>query len=204
MNTQTIIQNITEGLQKYSYVVKENDILTIVLAGVQIKKAEIVLHVALTGSGGKATIAGIFIGKKSSDIRLHTTQIHQAPETTSNLLVKSVLSDGSSFNFNGSIRVEKIAQKTDAYQRNENLLVGDGAHAISNPTLEILANDVKCTHGSTTGPINAEELWYLESRGIPQIAAKKLIVEGYVSGAINLVEDPLIRDRLWQKIRSAI
>ncbi len=204
MNTQTVIQDIQDGVHKYNYRVKHNVKLTIVLIALKIRKADIILSVDLASSGATATIVGIFLGEKMSGIRLHTTQNHKAPVTTSNLLVKSVLPEEATFTYSGSIRVEKNAQKTDAYQRNENLIVGIGAHATSNPSLEILANDVRCTHGSTTGPIDSEELWYLESRGISGMAAQKLIVEGYVSRAVNLIKDTQIRDRLWQKIRSAI
>jgi Fe-S cluster assembly protein SufD len=204
MNTRTIIQDVTDGAHQFKYRVKENAKLTIVLTGLKIRKAEMALHINLAAPGATVIIIGIFVGGKSSDIRLNTTQVHQAPGTTSNLLVKSVLFDEATFTYAGSIRVEKNAQKTDAYQRNENLLIGIGTHATSNPSLEILANDVRCTHGSATGPINSEELWYLQSRGISLQSARQLIVEGYVRGAVNLVEDTRIRDQLWQKILSAI
>ena len=204
MKTQTIIQNITHGVYRYEYPVQKNTELTVVLTGFKIRRAEVTLTVNLTAPGAAATIVGIFLGSKSSDIRIHTAQVHQAPGTTSNLLVKSVLPDGARFSYAGTIRVEKHAQLTDAYQRNENLLTGTGAHAVSKPSLEILANDVKCTHGSATGPINPEELWYLQSRGISPPSARKLIVEGYMRSAVDLVKDSVVRDRLWQKTRSAI
>jgi Fe-S cluster assembly protein SufD len=199
-----IIEDITDGVHEYTYRVRQNTKLTIVLTGLKIHESKITLTVDLAGTGAKATIVGIFFGGISSDIRLHTKQTHLAPLTTSNLLVKSVLSDNASFHYDGSIRIEKAAQKTDAYQRNENLLIGEGSHTISKPTLEILANDVRCTHGSTTGPIDPEELWYLNSRGISGKSAKKLIVEGYFSKAVNLIEDSQIKSDLWQKIRSKL
>jgi len=204
MKTKNIIQNITNGVHEYSYQIKDKKNYTIVLAAFSVQKLDISLSVYLAAPGAVVSIVGIFLGGKSSDVHLHTLQVHQAPNTTSNLLVKTVLSDGATFNYDGRIRVEKLAQKTDAYQRNENLLIGVGSHATSDPSLEILANDVRCTHGSITGPIDPEELWYLESRGISLTSAKQLMVEGHFLSAVNLVSDSQIRDQLWQKIRSEI
>jgi len=202
--SQTILHELSEGDSQFEYTVEEGVKATIVLTSLKNRRARVNLVVRLAGRGSSATIIGIFLGAKSSDVRMQTSQIHAAPATVSNLLVKSVLHDKSQFNYGGSIRVEKDAQKTDAYQRNENLLTGIGAHATSTPSLEILANDVRCTHGSTTGPVDQAELWYLESRGISPQNAEKLIVEGYISAAVGLVDDLQIRDLLWQKIRAAI
>jgi Fe-S cluster assembly protein SufD len=204
MNDKTIILEITEGVHTYTFKVHADSQLTVIMSGIKIKKADVSLTVELIGPGAKATVVGIFLGKKTSDIRVHTVQQHSAPATASNLLVTSVLHGNAMFSYDGRIRIEKSAQKTDAYQRNENLLAGDGARAVSRPSLEILANDVRCKHGAATGPVDPEELWYLESRGISAAGARRLIVGGRVMRALNLIEDSVIRSELWQKIHSAL
>ncbi len=149
---------ITEGENNSDVRVPAGKSLTLVLTAVHVRNARVNLSVRLVGKGATATITGIIIAGGEEKVQLHTLQSHQAPDTTSDLLIKTVLSDRATCLYDGGIRVEKKAQKTDAYQRNENLLVSGRAYAESKPSLEILANDVRCTHGSTTGPIDDEEL----------------------------------------------
>jgi Fe-S cluster assembly protein SufD len=158
------------------------------------------LTVRLTGIDSNATITGILIGKGDIRQTLHTMQIHEAAGTTSDLLVKTVLSDRAKCLYDGGIRVEKKARKTNAYQRNENLLLSGRAYAESKPSLEILANDVRCTHGSTTGPVDEQELWYLTTRGIPKAAGEKLITEGFIRSALMRIGDKGIINKLWQTL----
>ena len=139
--------------------------------------------VVLNGTGASATITGVLIGKKHTKQVLHTMQIHVAAETTSNLLIKTVLSGRALSIYDGGVRIEKSAQKSDAYQRNENLLLSDHAYAESKPSLEILANDVRCTHGATVGPVDPTQLWYLMSLGISKKKAQDVIVEGFIQSA---------------------
>jgi Fe-S cluster assembly protein SufD len=96
--------------------------------------------------------------------------------------------------------VEKKAQKTDAYQRNANLLLSETAYAESKPSLEILANDVRCTHGATVGPVSDEELWYLATRGIPKKQAESLIVEGFFKSALEFVDDESVKSAILQSV----
>lgn len=156
--------------------------------------------VELLGRGAKATITGVIIGKGETQIKLHTLQHHSAPETTSDLLVKGVLYGQAKLAYDGKIVVDKEAQKTDAYQRNENLLMGHLAKAESKPGLEIFANDVRCTHGATVGMIDAEQMWYLKSRGIEQSVAENLIVNGFLSSGFVRITDELVREELMRKI----
>jgi len=158
------------------------------------------LTVTLAGRGASATITGILIGNNNAKQSLHTMQIHQAPDTTSDLLVKTLLSDSAKCLYDGGIRVEKKAQKTNAYQRNENLLLSGRAYAESKPSLEILANDVRCTHGATAGPIDPEQVWYLSTRGVSPAAAQKIIAEGFIASALMRVSDKSIIDKLWQTL----
>ncbi len=162
--------------------------------------ADVDLEVRLVRPGARAVITGIVFGSGETKISIHTMQIHEAPETLSDLLVKSVLSDRAKCLYDGGIRVEKRAQKTDAYQRNENLLLTGRAYAESKPSLEILANDVRCTHGAATGPVDGEQLWYLATRGMPQPQGETLITEGFIRSALMRLPDARIINKLWQTL----
>jgi Fe-S cluster assembly protein SufD len=121
----------------------------------------------------------MFEGRGADEYRIHTVQHHIAPNSTSNLLIKGVFNDHSKFHYTGLVKIDKGAQQSHAYQKNQNLLMSPGAYVQSEPFLEILANEVFCTHGSTTGKINEEELTYLASRGVEREKAKELIIEGF-------------------------
>ena len=156
--------------------------------------------VHLAGRGASATIIGLITGSKHGKIRMHTLQHHKAPDTTSNLLVKSVLSDASEIFYDGSILVDLCAQKTDAYQRNENLLLDEHTHATSSPALEILANDVRCTHGAVVKTLDENELWYLATRGIDRDMGRDMIATGFLESALDRIPDAGERALVEQKI----
>ncbi len=126
-------------------------------------------------------IYGVYQGKDQERFQIETIQHHLAPQSTSNLLIKGIFDDRCQFLYRGLIRIEKEAQKSHAYQKNQNLLLSPSVFVDSKPELEILANDVFCTHGSTTGYINQEELYYLQTRGLTKKQAEKLIIEGFLS-----------------------
>lgn len=133
-------------------------------------------------------IFAIYRGKNHDRFHLSTIQHHLAPASKSNLLVKGVFADYSQFIYQGLIRIEKNAQKSNAYQKNQNLLLSSNTFVDSKPQLEILANDVICTHSSTTGQINQDEIYYLQTRGLTSDQTKSLIIEGFLSdvyGRIN-------------------
>ena len=131
---------------------------------------------------------------------MHTLQHHKAPDTTSNLLVKSVLSGSSEIFYEGSILVDLCAQKTDAYQRNENLLLDEHTHATSSPALEILANDVRCTHGAVVKTLDENELWYLATRGIDRKTGRDMIASGFLASALDRIPNVDERALVEQKI----
>lgn len=193
---KTIIQEIPEGNSTYQYTIRKGNALNLLLLASKRRKAIVHAAVRLAGKGASATIVGIVLGNDTSDISLHTLQQHEAPETTSNLLVKTVLTGQATCRYDGGIRVEKRAQKTDAYQRNENLLLSDQAHAESKPTLEIFANDVRCTHGATVGHIPEDQLWYLATRGIGRAKGQELVVSGFLKSAVEKVSDNQARVRV--------
>ena len=142
----------------------------------------------IKSSGINLDIYGLFVGKKADDFQLKTNQYHIAPNSTSNLLIKGVFDDQSQFIYQGLIKIEKTGQKSHAYQKNKNLILSEKVYVDSRPFLEILANDVFCTHGSTTGKINKESLFYLKSRGFDQKTAEKLYVSGFIQEVIDKIK----------------
>ncbi len=201
---QTLVLSLGVKVHDVECVVLRNAKLTLVVHMLRVNKVDAKVIVRLAGTGAEATIIGIVIGSGDARIRLHTLQLHEAPGTTSNLLVKTALSDRALCVIDGGIRVEKSAQKTDAYQRNENLLLSETAHAESKPSLEILANDVRCTHGATVGPVSKEETWYLATRGIERLQAENLLVSGFFRKAVDLIEDVRVRQAFWKFVEGAL
>ncbi len=190
------VEPLPSGESMWEYRVSAGVKLDLVLTTKKNKSADARVVVKLTGRGSAATITGILVAKGEEKLVLHTSQVHQAPDTTSDLLIKTILSDHARCLYDGGIRVEKSAQKTDAYQRNENLLLSGRAYAESKPSLEILANDVRCTHGATAGPIDEEQLWYLQTRGIGVESGQRLVVDGFIQSALTRIGDGRVRDRL--------
>ncbi len=186
------------------HIVSKNDHLTWVMLFSENSPSSFKAVVELEGPGAKVQLIGIVIGSGDKQLSLETVQLHKAPLTTSSLLVKSILADRSKFNYDGTIRVERVAQKTDAYQRNENLILSPRAQAESHPTLEILANDVRCTHGATIGTLSIEELWYLRSRGIAPGEARRLMIYGFLESALATVGDPILYKTISRRIASRL
>jgi len=142
-------------------------------------------------------IYGLYVGKGNDQFNIKTIQHHIAPNSFSNLLVKGVFFDQAKFFYRGLVRIEKGAQKSHAYQKNQNLVLSSNVDIDSKPDLEILANDVFCTHGSTTGYLNEEQIFYLKSRGLNDSQAKDLLIEGFV-GEIKekLKVNPQLADKI--------
>jgi Fe-S cluster assembly protein SufD len=129
-------------------------------------------------------------------------QFHAAPNCRSNLISKNALNDQSKSVFSGMIKVLPSAYNTNAYQTNRNLLLSNEAQADSLPGLEILANEVKCSHGATTSKIDEQELFYLRSRGIPQKSAENLIALGFLEEILAMVKDEELNESIRHKIES--
>ena len=139
----------------------------------------------LRGSGGRSDMLAVSVASGAQEFDQRTLQVHEVPNTASDLLYKNSLEDQSRTIFAGLIRVKPGAHQTDAYQKVRNLLLSENAEANSAPGLEIEADDVRCTHGATSGQIEEEELFYLRSRGIPAKEAQRLIVHGFLKEAID-------------------
>jgi Fe-S cluster assembly protein SufD len=162
--------------------------------------ARVDLAAVMDQPGGVHELLGLCFGDDAQQFDFHTVQLHAAPHATSDLLFKSVLKDSARSAFAGLIQVAKGAQRTDAYLANRNLLLSDKARADSIPTLEIEANDVRCTHGATVGPIDEEQVYYLMTRGIPRPEAERMIVEGFLDPLLSRVPLERVRARLRQSI----
>lgn len=158
-------------------------------------------HSILKGEGSHAEMLALSVTDRDQEVDQRTLQTHLAPNTRSNLLFKNALADDSRTIFSGLIRVAEDAQKTDAYQSNRNLLLSDTAEANSLPGLEIQANDVRCTHGSTTGPIDETELFYMLSRGITRRKARELFVFGFFEEVIARIEHEQLGERIRELIQ---
>jgi len=143
------------------------------------------LEVIFQGKNSSAEIVVLVMPKPYTNITIRTKQIHKYPHSKSNLLIRSVIPDGSTVDYVGTIRIEKNAFQSDAYQKNETMLLGDTARIHTSPILEILNHDVKCTHGATSKPIPEEELLYLQSRGIPRFQARGMIIRGFIDDIIK-------------------
>jgi len=141
-------------------------------------------------------LLAVSVSDGSQEFDARTLQDHVSPHTASDLLYKNALKGHSRNTFGGLIRVEPHAHFTDAYQKVRNLLLDDDAEANSMPGLEILADNVKCTHGATSGQIDADEMFYLRSRGITPAVAQQLIVKGFLNEVIERLEQPAIADHL--------
>ena len=154
----------------------------------------------LAGEGAQGRMSGFYFTDGTQHLDHDTQQNHLAPHTTSDLLFKGALKGKSRSVWQGMIYVAPGAQKTDGYQANRNLVLSDGARADSIPGLEILADDVRCTHGATVGKLEQEPLFYLKSRGIPQAEAEKIVVEGFFDPIFQRIPFEGVRERFQEYI----
>jgi len=154
----------------------------------------------LVGEGARSDLLAVAVATNDQEFDARTLQDHISPRTASDLLYKNALDDRARCTFGGLIRVEPHAHFTDAYQKVRNLLLSDDSEANSMPGLEILADNVRCTHGATSGQINEEEMFYLRSRGIPVPVAQRLIVTGFLNEVVQRLDHAAIADYLNQLI----
>jgi Fe-S cluster assembly protein SufD len=155
----------------------------------------------LVGEGARSDLLAVAIAHGKQEFDARTLQDHVSPHTASDLLYKNALDNRARTTFGGLIRVEPHAHFTDAYQKVRNLLLSDDAEANSMPGLEILADNVRCTHGATSGQIDEDELFYLRTRGIPVKVAQHLIVTGFLNEVVQRLDQPAITAYLEQLIQ---
>ena len=157
-------------------------------------------EIDLVGEGSEGRMSGFYFTDGNQHLDHDTQQNHFAAHTTSDLLFKGALKDKSRSVWQGMIYVAPGAQKTDGYQSNPNLVLSKAARADSIPGLEILADDVRCTHGTTIGKIDENEVFYLNSRGIKRADAERLIIYGFFDPIMQRIPFERVRDRLQQAI----
>jgi Fe-S cluster assembly protein SufD len=175
-----------------------------VAGGFGSKKGKTRIQNDLAGPGATSRVTGAYFADGTQHLDYDTFQEHIAPSTTSDFAFKGGLRDNASAVWRGMIRVEKDAQKTNAYQENRNLMLSDTAHADSIPGLEILANDVRCTHGATLGQVDREQLFYLMARGLSRADAERLIVRGFFQDVLDRIELQPVREALGAALEARI
>ena len=152
------------------------DALVAAFGAAQLKEE---IRTVLKDRGAESRLNGVVLGNKGECFNFNTIDDHDAPDTKSSIDFRVALKDEAQSMYQGMIKVAKVAQKTEAFQSNKNLLLGEGAHADSIPKLEILADDVKCSHGATVGAVDRNQIFYLMSRGLSANKAEELIVSGF-------------------------
>jgi Fe-S cluster assembly protein SufD len=167
-------------------------------------KGKVRIQNDLAGPGATSRVTGAYFADGTQHLDYDTFQEHIAPNTTSDFAFKGALRDDARAVWRGMIRVEQDAQKTNAYQENRNLLLSKSAHADSIPGLEILANDVRCTHGATLGQVDREQLFYLMARGLSRAEAERLIVRGFFQDVLDRVELLPVREALGDALEARI
>ena len=167
-------------------------------------KGKVRIQNDLAGPGATSRVTGAYFADGTQHLDYDTFQEHIAPNTTSDFAFKGALRDTARAVWRGMIRVEEGAQRTNAYQENRNLLLSKTAHADSIPGLEIMANDVRCTHGATLGQVDREQLFYLMARGLSRAEAERLIVRGFFQDVLDRVELEPVREALAAALEARI
>ena len=160
--------------------------------------------IVLDGTGSTAQLLGLAFTDARQHLDVSTAQEHLSPYTSSDLLYRTVLKDRSQTAWGGNIYVYPGANYTDAYQKNDNLLLSERAHADTLPGLEIEAHEVRCTHGATAGQIDADQVFYLMSRGIPYDLAEKLIVDGFFEPVMERIPMQAVREEMQEFVSSKL
>jgi Fe-S cluster assembly protein SufD len=175
-----------------------------VAGGFGSKKGKTWIQNDLAGRGATSRVTGAYFTDRDQHIDYDTFQLHQAPDTTSDFAFKGALRDTSTAVWRGMIRVEPDAQKTNAYQENRNLMLSPTTHAVPIPGLEILANDVRCTHGATVSRVDREQLFYAMARGLTHAEAERLILRGFFQDVLDRIDLEPVREALREALEARI
>jgi Fe-S cluster assembly protein SufD len=166
--------------------------------------ARVEVEVDLEGPGAESEMLGLYFADEGQHYNQYTLQHHATDHALSDLLFKGALRDASTAVYSGVIVVDPGAQKTDAYQTNRNLLLDTESEAVSIPQLEIKANDVKCSHGSTTGPVPEDQRFYLMSRGLPPEVAEHVLVTGFLYEVTSRVTLPKVAEYVERVVQAKL
>jgi Fe-S cluster assembly protein SufD len=175
-----------------------------VAGGFGSKKGKTRIQNDLNGRGATSRVTGAYFADGEQHLDFDTFQEHIAPDCESDFAFKGALRDHATAVWRGMIRVEKDAQKTNAYQECRNLMLSPTTHAVPIPGLEILANDVRCTHGATVGRVDREQLFYLMARGLPRAEAERLIVRGFFQDVLDRIELEPVREAVTAALEARI
>jgi Fe-S cluster assembly protein SufD len=168
------------------------------------KRGKVRIQNDLAGPGATSRVTGAYFADGEQHLDYDTFQEHIAPDTESDFAFKGALRDTATAVWRGMIRVERDAQKTNAYQECRNLMLSPTTHAVPIPGLEILANDVRCTHGATVGRVDREQLFYLMARGLPRAEAERLIVRGFFQDVLDRIELEPVREAVTSTLERRI
>ena len=175
-----------------------------VAGGFGSKRGKVRIQNDLNGEGATSRVTGAYFADGEQHLDYDTFQEHIAPNCESDFAFKGALRDTATAVWRGMIRVEPGAQKTNAYQECRNLMLSPTTHAVPIPGLEILANDVRCTHGATVGRVDREQLFYLMSRGLTRQEAERLIVRGFFQDVLDRIELEPVREALGEALEARI
>jgi Fe-S cluster assembly protein SufD len=200
-----------QGLNEKSWVfgthravVERDGSLDWVALGFGSARGKVRMETNLAGEGSSAKVTGAYAAHGRQHLDFDTTQEHAAANTVSDLAFRGVLQGRSNAVWRGMIKVDPGAQQTDAFQESRNLLLSKRAHADAIPGLEILANDVRCTHAAAIAQIDPEQVYYLMSRGIPRPQATRLVIEGFLAELVERFEQGPVRERLADALQSRL
>jgi Fe-S cluster assembly protein SufD len=200
-------QEYTEQLNSVmtlrAYLEKDSELELVTLnSGGRLNQMEIDLQFA--GEGSKVTVSGVYVGRNAENFNLLTHQDHRVGHCKSDLLYIGTLAGTSNSNYLGKITIAPKAQRSDAYQKNRNLVLNKGVSVNSSPKLEIGANDVRCTHGSTTARISDLEMFYLRSRGIDKGTVKMLLADGFLKQAAERVQSSTLKQAYERRLSALL
>jgi len=167
-------------------------------------RGKVRMETKLAGPGSEARVTGGYAGGAGQHLDFDTLQEHAAPNTNSDLAFRGVLAAGSTAVWRGMIKVDPGAQQTDAFQESRNLLLSPEAHADAIPGLEILADDVRCTHAAAIAQVDKEQLFYLTSRGLDDETAKALIIEGFLESLVERLAEGSVRDSISEALETRL
>ena len=197
------LQNWGSGVWHFAHqksLVERDAALQWTIGALGARLAKVDQYVSLVGSDAQAQVNGVMFTEHKQHLAYHTLQHHEAPNCRSDLLYKGALQDASRIVWRGMIKVAPGAQKTDGYQRNDNLMLSEEARADSIPGLEIEADDVRCTHGATAGRVDDEQIFYARSRGLTRKEATRMIVAGFFQQVFDRITIESVREALGQAI----
>lgn len=181
-------------------IIKENEKLTLPVVWFG-KEKEINYNIKLAGNNSSLKFLMLLLGKKADKVKIQVNIDHQKKETKSKVIVKGIIANSASVDFNGLVKIEPGGKGSNAWLSANLLILSDNAKGRAVPALEILENDVKAGHTTTVGKVNDVELFYLMSRGLPKIKARDLIIQGFLGDFLQTFPEGIIKKRIQKKLK---